>query len=484
MRWLIRSLCLIVVGLFISMGAITIMAKAATKTPPQPPSTPPSSIIGLNLSGGFSQQPVDTNVIGGNSVTLSVRAQRSALEAATSLVSGRKYVWWQSTDDGRTYQKVGTNSRTYTYNAPQVTSTTPVYFQVQYDFSGIGAFPDYWSKIAKVTVTPERVATTGIKVTSDEHWLNNAQETLVHAALTPEDATDPVTWTSSDPTLATVDAYGDVTATDAATDHSGKATDHGTVTITGTSNGVTDQVQIMIGALQDVKVMEGTPATFTLPPLPEGVTVNNWYRVKDGKVTALNVTATSYTVKIPTHADDDGTAYYASLSYPVNGKPQTLTTNAALLTVTSGGRLTLQAVPNLNFGTLSLNTIATGTTLAITKSPVSQGTGFDGNDDNRLAIVDDRTVGNDWQLMVSMSPFTTGRAAIKTAQLVLKDPTGVLDRTVPTDGTTQTVYTQAGHHGQTFDVTPSSLQLPATPTATAGEYQSTMTWTLAVVPTP
>lgn len=457
----------------------------AAKTAPQSPTSRPTSIVGLNLSGGFTQQPIDSNVIGGQSVTLSVRAQRSALEAATSLLSGRKYVWWQSTDGGQTYQKVGTNSRTYTYNAPEVTATTPVYFQVQYDFSGVGAFPDYWSKIAKVTVTPSRVPTTGIKVSSDEQWLNNSEETMVHAALTPETATDPVTWKSSDPTLASVDDYGNVIAADVAKDNSGLADDHGLVTITGTSNGLSDSVQIQVGALQDVTVTEGTPATFTLPTLPEGVTVANWYRVKNGKATALNVTDTSYTVKTPTNADDDGTAYYASLSYPVNGKPQTVTTNAARLTVKSGGQLALMTVPNLNFGTVTLNTLARGTTLALTKQSVATDAAYDGNNDQQLAVVDHRTVGGDWQLLASLSPFaTTGGAAIRAAQVELKATNGQLAQSLVADGTAQTVYTQSGRQSQTFDVTPSSLTLPATPLASVGQYQSTITWTLAVVPAP
>ncbi|KLD61056.1 hypothetical protein WP50_05345 [Lactiplantibacillus plantarum] len=41
-------------------------------------------------------------------------------------MSGRKYVWWESTDEGQTHQKTGTNSRTYTFNAPQVTKTTHI----------------------------------------------------------------------------------------------------------------------------------------------------------------------------------------------------------------------------------------------------------------------------------------------------------------------------------------------------------------------
>ncbi|XKL32023.1 hypothetical protein P4B09_15445 [Lactiplantibacillus plantarum] len=141
MRKLIKACGLMVISMLVGLGIVT--SALAAKTAPQSPSSPPSSVLGLNLSGGFSQQPIDSNVIGGNSVTLSVRAQRSALEAATSLLSGRKYVWWESTDEGQTYQKIGTNSRTYTFNAPQVTKTTHLYFQVQYDFSGVGAFPDY-----------------------------------------------------------------------------------------------------------------------------------------------------------------------------------------------------------------------------------------------------------------------------------------------------------------------------------------------------
>lgn len=70
--------------MLVGLGIVT--SALAAKTAPQSPSSPPSSVLGLNLSGGFSQQPIDSNVIGGNSVTLSVRAQRSALEAATSLL--------------------------------------------------------------------------------------------------------------------------------------------------------------------------------------------------------------------------------------------------------------------------------------------------------------------------------------------------------------------------------------------------------------
>ena len=133
---------------------------------------------------------------------------------------------------------------------------------------------------------------------------------------------------------------------------------------------------------------------------------------------------------------------------------------------------------------MTLGVLAQGASLATSTIPAAAGTGYDGNNDYRLSVVDDRTVGADWQLLASLSPFTSGTATLKTAQLVLKDTTGVVDRTLSADGATQTVYTQTGYQGQTFDVTPSSLHLLATPLAAAGEYQSTITWTLAIVPTP
>lgn len=48
--------------MLVGLGIVT--SALAAKTAPQSPSSPPSSVLGLNLSGGFSQQPIDSNVIG------------------------------------------------------------------------------------------------------------------------------------------------------------------------------------------------------------------------------------------------------------------------------------------------------------------------------------------------------------------------------------------------------------------------------------
>ncbi|VDG23857.1 WxL domain-containing protein [Lactiplantibacillus mudanjiangensis] len=463
---------------------VPIMSQAASATAPQTPSSPPSSILGLNLAGGFRQQPQDVNQVAGQTVTLAAKGTRNALEAATSLLNSRKYVWWESTDGGQTYQQVGSNSATYSFTAPNVTTSTPLYFQVQYKSSGISAFSDYWSRIAQVTVEPSRIAATGIKVSADTTTLSNSESTAVHADLSPSNSTDQVTWKSSDSTLASVDDYGNVDAADASSDTSGKADDHGIVTITGTVNGISDHVDIMVGSLQDETVMEGTPATFQLPTLPADVTVSNWYRVKDGKSTALNSQATSYTIKSPTNADDDGTGYYATLTYTVNGKPQTVTTNAALLTVTKGGSLTLRAVPNFNFGSVSLKALASGTQLKTT-SATTNGTAVDGNDQYQMAVSDQRTVGNAWTLSASLAPFGTsayGGASITNAQLTLVDASQNLSVTLPADNQQQTIASQNGYHSQSYDVTASYLTVGHNPLVSAGTYQSIINWTLGVVP--
>jgi len=482
-KWQLRLLFGLIA--LISGFGLIIQAQAA-KTAPQPPTSSPSSVLGLNLSGGFTQQPIDSNQVAGSTVTLSAKGTRSALEAATNLLGSRKYVWWESTDNGQTYQTVGKNSSTYSFTAPEVTSPTPLLFQVQYDFTGIGLFSDDWSRIATVTVTPSRIPATDIQVSADKTSLNNGETTMVHASLSPATATDPVTWKSSDSNLATVDSYGDVTATNASSDTSGTADDHGTVTITGTANGHSDSVKITVGSLQNVTVQEGTAATFTLADIPSGMTVSNWYRVKDGKSTALNSTASSYTIKSPTNATDDGTSYYAALNYTVNGTVKTVTTNAALLTVTKGGDLTLKSVPNLDFGTVNLETLSKGTTLATTDTAIDGGPAYDGNNEGNLDVTDNRSVGGDWTLSASLAPFGSAGAnsgRLGSTQLELNDNSERLTKTIPANNTSTPIFTQSGYKSQSFTVTDSKLIIAASPLASAATYHSTITWTLAVAPT-
>ncbi|MFC6289045.1 Ig-like domain-containing protein [Levilactobacillus angrenensis] len=473
------SLFVLLVGL-----SVGISAHAATSAP-QPPTSPPTTIMGINLAGGFTQEPIDSNHISGDTVTLSAKGTRNILETLTNPLGSRKYVWWESTDGGTTYNKVGSNSTTYTFTAPSVTSPTQLQFQCEYDFTGIGLFYNEWSRIATVTITPARVPTTDIQVTSASPGIYNGASTTVSATLTPSTATDPITWTSSNPSLASVDEYGNVTATDASSSTSGTANDHGIVTITGTSNGHSDSVKIMVGALQNVTVNEGSDATFTLKDLPEGMTVANWYRVQDGDVTALNSTSTSYTVSKTSVGGDNGTSYYATLNYTVNGSTKSVNTNSALLTVNKSGLLALTAVPNFNFGAVDVGTLIDNDAALENTDTTTSGSAYDGNNNGELSVMDSRTTGGDWTLTASLAPFTLSDGTdghLGTATLDLYDPTSRLDENIPDTSTATKIYTSSDYDGQNFDVTDSSLDLTADPEIAAGDYQSVVTWTLSVAP--
>lgn len=476
----------LLMGIAVLIGCLTAGTTAqAASSAPQTPTSPPTSILGINLAGGFTQQPIDSNQVSGHSVTLSAKGTRNILEAATNPLGSRKYVWWESTDDGSTYQQVGTNSSTYTFTTPEVTKTTPLLFQCEYDFTGIGLFYNEWSRIATVTVTPDRVPTTDIQVSADSNALYNSESTAVHATLTPDNATDPITWTSSNPSLATVDSYGNVTATSASSTLNGTANDHGIVTITGTSNGHSASTKISIGALQNVTVNEGSDATFTLSNLPSGMTVSNWYQVDNGTTTALNSTATSYTVSKATVSGDNGTSYYATLNYTVNGSTKSVNTNAALLTVNKSGLLALTAVPNFNFGSADVASIAQEDTTLDNLDEATNGSNYDGNNNGALSVMDSRETGGDWTLTASLAPFTLSdgdNGKLSSVILDLDDPTARLDENIPATNTATTIYTSSDYDGQTFDVTDSQLSFAADPMITAGDYQTTVTWTLSVAP--
>ncbi|WP_125763709.1 Ig-like domain-containing protein [Levilactobacillus mulengensis] len=487
-RWQ-QQLIRLVIGLLIGLSTLGIGISAQAASAPQTPTSPPTTIMGINLAGGFTQEPIDSNHISGDTVTLSAKGTRNILEALTNPFGSRKYVWWESTDGGNTYSTVGSNSTTYSFTAPTVSSVTNLYFQCEYDFTGIGFFYSEWSRIATVTVLPNRVPTTSIKVSADSTSLYNGEITTVHATLTPSTATDPITWTSSNPSLATVDEYGNVVATDTSSDTSGTADDHGTVTITGYSNGKSDSVKITIGTLQNVTVNEGSDATFTLKDLPDGMTVANWYRVEDGTATALNSTATSYTVSKATVAGDNGTSYYATLNYTLNGSTKSVNTNSALLTVNKSGLLALTAVPNFNFGGIEATTLCQGDVTLDNMdvaSNDSNGSAYDGNDEGSLSVTDSRETGGDWTLSATLPQFTLADADtdghLGATTLDVYDPADRLDQNVPANNEATTIYTSSDYDGQDFDVTDSQLLLGQDPLVTAGDYQSTITWTLSVAP--
>jgi len=113
---------------------------------------------------------------------------------------------------------------------------------------------------AAVTVTPkepQRVPVTIVSLTPNPLALTEGTSGQLKAAVLPTNATDKtLTWTSSDPSVATVDANGTVTAVKA-----------GTATVTATaSNGVKGEATVIVTA-KTPEIVDVTSVTLTPNPL-------------------------------------------------------------------------------------------------------------------------------------------------------------------------------------------------------------------------
>lgn len=91
--------------------------------------------------------------------------------------------------------------------------------------------------IAEYTIA-EETHTTAIAVSPKDSSVYVGETVQLNAEVTPIESTDPITWESSDESIATVDKDGKVTAIS-----------KGSATITVTSNGISDTAQIVVNAI-------------------------------------------------------------------------------------------------------------------------------------------------------------------------------------------------------------------------------------------
>jgi hypothetical protein len=300
-----------------------------------------SSFLFWYTGTGFRLQPQDEYTAAGTSKTLTTGVGYSFMDTWFNALAYNHFQWYQSTDSGASWQSIkGATSSSLT-----VTPTTPgtTYYQERFGYYlFIPPFTQsmyYYSRVASVTALGDPVNATSLSVKADDNYLYNNQDnaatTNVHATPTPANATGSVTWSSSNPSLASVDKDdGTVTA-----NKDGKS---GTVTITGTiknDDGTTKSGSVDIkigGGLDDQTVDVGKTATFkvqgTFPSAPKSVV---WYRKAPGSSTATKVasgTSLTYTTPTTTSADD-GASYYAEVTIASGTDSKTITTNTANLNV-------------------------------------------------------------------------------------------------------------------------------------------------------
>lgn len=92
--------------------------------------------------------------------------------------------------------------------------------------------------------------TEGVTLDASEQTLKVGESTTLHATLTPEGAVEELVWTSSDPTIVTVDANGTITAVK-----------EGSATITVTAGAYRAQCEVTVVAAEDETQEPTTPPT-------------------------------------------------------------------------------------------------------------------------------------------------------------------------------------------------------------------------------
>ena len=92
--------------------------------------------------------------------------------------------------------------------------------------------------------------TEGVTLDASEQTLKVGESTTLHATLTPEGAVEELVWTSSDPTIVTVDANGTITAVK-----------EGSATITVTAGAYRAQCEVTVVAAEDETQDPTTPPT-------------------------------------------------------------------------------------------------------------------------------------------------------------------------------------------------------------------------------
>lgn len=314
---------------------------------PGTPSAAPVGLFGFYLNTGFSLQPDDryTYLDSPEDKVLTTDTAHSMWAIITGIAASDHFKWYQSTDAGKSWQAVKNGNKADLAIASDKEGT--IYYQQSFQYYTF--FPTiltttYYSRIAKVTTLPTPVDATDLTVTSDNDYLYNNQKTAattyVHGTPTPANATGNLSWTSSDDSLATVDAAtGKVTANTVG--KSGKVTVTGTLKNHGQADATARTTIAVGGGLVDQTVEEPQPATFTVSgagqQVPDAVT---WHKVTPSgtdTVVAKNQSLT-YTTPATTQADDQS-QFYAEIKmtmFDEQEKPQTqtITTGRAKLTVT------------------------------------------------------------------------------------------------------------------------------------------------------
>jgi hypothetical protein len=384
----------------------------------------------------------------------------------------------------------------------QITATMDVYqgdTMIQKDATGTATLTTIDS-LVKGAVTPQLVFS-GSNV---PNGMNQAQGKVT--GMSGEDLGAWTTWSSSDPSLASVDANGKLTA-----NTTGKT---GMVNLIGNTSYVTKQFKttqpVTVARLaQPSPLAVGSTATLTAPNAPSGTNwTYQWQMAAAGSTNWTDVGgATGATYTTPSLTMDNDQQQYRVVVTMADGTTK-VTSNPVTLTVNAGG-LALREVPSFNFRVAQdgkpldemtdptvqslINGDFDGSTTDFTNPDIFNKWMLSDSDGN-IGLSDTRSpAGQDYQLSVAMTPFKTAAGQLSagggTAKVLLYwiDSSGnpVIGGTIPDNNTDTTVMSNQPVNSTTgrLDQQVSALlSVGKSPRAVVGHYTSTMTWTLTSGP--
>lgn len=185
---------------------------------------------------------------------------------------------------------------------------------------------------------------------------------------------------------------------------------------------------------------------------------------KNQLITVLSVLGISFALGLSTtsvHADSTGTTSADS----------TGTTSKGEFAV-SAGSLSIDSVPDFNFGSTSVKDLTTGTTLT-----------YQSGSNNELTVSDYRGVSNlEWTLEANLSNFTNDKGSGNVAGSINlatdKKATGTISKTDSTVWDNDDAATKGAGNASATVSTGTKLVTKPNRAVDSGHYTSTITWTM------
>lgn len=315
--------------------------------------------IFVTSTGIIKQVQDNYNITLGDSVNITADGERSMRDASSGLGTPIHYQWFKSTaEDG--WHSIESEKSDSKHLSLKPSKEGSYWVQLRMSYLTFGWTNYIYTKVAKITVIPNRIKADTISINTDSDYIYNKSNFLnnnsayASALINPSNSTEQVKWklNPEDENLAHIDDSGKITANIV----SDNETKSGEIEIHATANHYLPQTELahaskkvkVGGGLLDTHAFIGNPALFeiqgTNTPTSRMATNNIniiWKRKKKGAdkyqdVSALNKSNNIFTFETPDVSDsDDGDLYQATVKTSINNKEQSYTTNPARLIVNS-----------------------------------------------------------------------------------------------------------------------------------------------------